>query len=463
MDPNGNFNPIYEFLRAAFPLQNNDNGGNEVAQAGGDHQADPAEGSQAPQQRHTDIQMDHADDDEMPDLQEVSDSSDSEGESESDRDAEEVEMQAVDDDDMPPLIPLASSASDRPLPPSPGRINRNRRARVEDDEDEERDRRHPSQRIGNPSGSSTPQTTPQAHASSPTPASDPRPTPHVQHHIFHVNMSARGGAPNNDPLRFFQHMMPTGGNNAPPANNTNNATPPPQTQQPQQPQQNNGRPPPPPLFGGVAVSFELGPGLPLPPLNGDPNAQPPNQPQLPNHLAELFTRIGMQVVGAGAANFGFGLGMDSEKEDPERARKLVDGLEEVPVGLVRRLERVGGTGGGMGEDETKGGDGGCAICWDRLVDADGEGFGVQETEKEEEGSESKQPRIVSLPFNIDPDNLTYVSWRRRQRERQQAEAAAAGAAQGANPGPVLMGNPLLSPTRIRIPMLMQMQLHLLLT
>ena len=173
---------------------------------------------------------------------------------------------------------------------------------------------------------------------------------------------------------------------------------------------------------------------------------------------------------ANLAGLGFGFNFDGsnfgEKEDPERARKLVDGLEEVPVGLVRRLERIGGTGGGMGEDETKGGDGGCAICWDRLlgsVDDAGQKCEKKEEESErtqpvtsmntDEASDRTTPKIVSLPcahvfhaeclipwfsrprqttcptcrFNIDPENLTYVSWRRRMRERRERERAEAGA------------------------------------
>jgi hypothetical protein len=186
--------------------------------------------------------------------------------------------------------------------------------------------------------------------------------------------------------------------------------------------------------------------------------------------------FGLNIPGgfnlANLAGLGFGFNFDGsgfgEKEDPERARKLVDGLEEVPVGLVRRLERIGGTGGGMGEDETKGGDGGCAICWDRLLGNVEESVHQhQECEKKEEESEGSQPetsmntneasnrttKIVSLPcahvfhaeclipwfsrprqttcptcrFNIDPENLTYVSWRRRMRERRERERAEARA------------------------------------
>jgi hypothetical protein len=58
-----------------------------------------------------------------------------------------------------------------------------------------------------------------------------------------------------------------------------------------------------------------------------------------------------------------------EKDDPERAKKLVNGLEHVPVGLVQRMTRVDGVPGAH-EDSTgtNGGEKpGCAICWDSLL------------------------------------------------------------------------------------------------
>jgi len=61
-----------------------------------------------------------------------------------------------------------------------------------------------------------------------------------------------------------------------------------------------------------------------------------------------------------------------EKEDPERAKKLVGGLEHVPEGLVRRMTRVDDIPGAH-EDlaETDGGKvPGCAICWDNLLPED---------------------------------------------------------------------------------------------
>jgi hypothetical protein len=143
-----------------------------------------------------------------------------------------------------------------------------------------------------------------------------------------------------------------------------------------------------------------------------------------------------------------------EREDPERAEKLVKGLERVPVGLVRRMMRVDNV-PGVSEDLT-GTDGGevpgCAICWDSLLPEDpGEDAELHSSsptstsEHPTDGSDSKSAvsdptpdddsssAIICLPcshvfhasclvpwfskpkhttcptcrFDIDPKNLTY--------------------------------------------------------
>ncbi|KAH9480695.1 hypothetical protein JR316_0007295 [Psilocybe cubensis] len=448
-----------------------------------------------------DVQMDY---DDLPPLQEVSDSSDSESESESDRDANEVEMQAVDqndedawiDVDTPPNAPSSSSTPRPSLYSTTSRPTGNRRARVEDDQDEERDRRHPSQRVSSSTrnNSSATFSSSQTGANLPqvqTPATNPT-IPHIHRHIIRASFNVAGNLDinnNANALRLFQHLIspPVNTNNNATSNQNNNNNPPntenpeggvapPPPQQPELPQQpgNNGPP-----IEGMALSFEIGPGFTFP-IGVDPQANPPtanpgahdahthqHPPRAGGPLADilgLLGRLGGGLDGETFINFGnmgFGLGMHQEKDDPERAKRLVDGLEVVPVGLVRRLERVGGAGSASGEEPANGGDAGCAICWDKLLDGDGEGFGKEKKEgSAEEGSSSSasetvQPKIVSLPcahvfhadcllpwfarprhttcptcrFNIDPENLTHASMRRRERRER---AAARQAEEGEN-------------------------------
>ncbi|PFH51206.1 hypothetical protein AMATHDRAFT_59465 [Amanita thiersii Skay4041] len=336
----------------------------------------------------------------------------------------------------------------------------NRRARVDDDEDEERDRRHPSQRISSAHGnrptdissppqlqSSSPQSSPSRSQSRPLPSRLPPP--------FWIPAIPRLGYDNTtDPLRFFQHLVPTlhipsnsmnpqaDDNNTPPTNNsdpdslpqnpTSNATTNPATTATPAPQVQAQEP-----NGGSGTNDPFGaPGFAL--------------------FAETMARLGL--LGAMLS-----LNNEAEAEDPERARKLVDGLEEVPVGLAKRLERVGGTDGGTNDRDSM-----CAICYDRLLDPEA-GFGndggtvdkpqakeenVQESacindastpstsDKQPSTSEvePRYPKIVTLPcahafhasclipwfsrpkqttcptcrFNLDPENLTRT---RRRRAR----------------------------------------------
>ena len=327
--------------------------------------------------------------DDLPDLQSVSDS---------DSDMDPADIQALSDDDMPGLEsishpgPTASTAgtSTAASPePEPSASSR-RRARVEDDEDNDRDRRHPSQRVGSPIDQ---------HITNPLPPPPPPPIPaqqqqqQQQRRFFAtprvratINFPAffRTVVTGPDAFRIFQQQQQ--GN----PNQPNPNAPPPFMNAPQT------------FLGGVAMSINLngnngvgvgnaqphphgepqpGQGAPNPNSNPDPNpnANPPrpdgHRPFDPNDLASVrqFFNFFQNAV----ENFGFD--REREPEDPERAKKLIDALEEVPVGLVRRLERVGGSADrekGGEETGAVGGDVGCAICWDKLLDGDGEGWGV---------------------------------------------------------------------------------------
>lgn len=102
--------------------------------------------------------------------------------------------------------------------------------------------------------------------------------------------------------------------------------------------------------------------------------------------------------------FPMGMGMfgEPEKDDPERAKRLINGLEIVPKGLVRRLERVGGAPGAHEESATQAGDVMCAVCWDTLLDEDGTTW---ESEKKdgavsEEGQGREQGKLIFVLFSI---------------------------------------------------------------
>ncbi|KAG6849049.1 hypothetical protein H0H93_011774 [Arthromyces matolae] len=342
----------------------------------------------------------HGDRDSMPDLQSVSNSSevldlDSDEEEEEEEEEEaEVMMHAVDDDDD---SEWSDESDDIPaLEAIPPRLNHNRRARVEDDEDEERDRRHPSQRVRLPLTATGSVVSPATHASNNPNIVDTRPNP------------------------------------------------PPQTNAANTPQRQMN-----PFINGFAIAIDA---------NGQRIVRP-LQTGFPFLGGNTFNADGAGAVpangpgvGAGAGNFMDFLGFlsslsESEKDDPVRAKKLVDALEEVPVGLLRRLEALSGKiigedGGSGNEGDGMGaGDCSCAICWDRLLDGEG-GFTVQgdqdnadveaETSRMVSSSDPSQPKIVTLPcahvfhaaclvpwfsrprqttcptcrFNIDPERLT---------------------------------------------------------
>ncbi|TFY79971.1 hypothetical protein EWM64_g4034, partial [Hericium alpestre] len=74
-----------------------------------------------------------------------------------------------------------------------------------------------------------------------------------------------------------------------------------------------------------------------------------------------------------------GASMEPERDDPARARKLVRGLEIVPDGLVKRMERLA-----KEEGDTGGMSAGCAVCWEPLFGEDA-GNGWEENKQDADG------------------------------------------------------------------------------
>ena len=371
----------------------------------------------------------HPDGYSMPDLQPISDEDDS-----SMDDADEVEtmpeLQPIDSDSdtsslmMPELLPInldngpfrvrnTTPAPERSTPNS-GPPRTNRRARVEDDEDEDRDRRHPSQRAAIPADPNHNQ---------------PRPPPPIPHH-FHIPafvhiVTGPGIQATPDAVRVIQHIVargPAQGQNPNPTlnptqqNNNNNDN----SNNNNRQQNRRGVP----IFAG-GFTVTLGTGPPPGDANGNmtgaaaqtPANAPPVGFELRNPGMGGAVRADMldmatfaDIMGRFGAGLGQILGLDGEKEqeDVERAKKLVSGLEEVPEGLVKRLERVGGAPGGH-VDGSQGGQvtdapPGCAICWDTLLDAESDGFAVKETTDDENPTTSEETAASSTddPSAVQP-------------------------------------------------------------
>ncbi|KAG1860192.1 hypothetical protein DFJ58DRAFT_779917 [Suillus subalutaceus] len=311
------------------------------------------------------------DEDSMPELRSVSDSDESD-DSQSSRAETLPNLLTVDDDhdsdwtddedDLPPLEPIAGS----------------RRARVEDDVDEARDRRHPSERVGRPASPPIP----------PPQPSNPEQRPPTGNQAFLDGFMA--------PL-FGMNTMP-GGNTFPgPGPGAENIAV---------------------EHTGFTFTIPLGGppnqngGGPAPPPFGAANVQPDAAGGRDGFL-QAFADFLQQMQ-----QFG---GLDDNREDPERAKKLIAGLEAVPIGLVKRLERVGGAPGGHvdGAEATESSSPGCAICWDTLLDAESDSFKAKAPEEPPAGAstetleaESNAPMSTdsasapSMPTSTDSDLLS---------------------------------------------------------
>ncbi|KAF9075864.1 hypothetical protein BDP27DRAFT_962203 [Rhodocollybia butyracea] len=412
----------------------------------------------------------------MPVLEDVSDSSDSDGAVDYDDEDDDQAMDTSEAFDVtasssfiPGFVGIQSDFhthddeggdgdDDGVMPPlEPVRLARpqgTRRARVEDDVDgdSERDRRHPSQRASRhptPVPSASAIRPPERQAGVPGVAADPLPSnPHRRHRHHHPYQPIA--------MNFLSQMG----------------------------------------FGGTGHAANLQPSGNRPQSNpregaSQGNGQQPATPRNPiTTILELLQAGGQTGTFTFNSETGgfpfFGMRQVPEREDSERAKVLVDGLEEVPPGLIRRLERI--------SPESSG----CAICWEKLLEDAAEYLRREEEEEKNKTTEDaikadsekqpdmsvnttagpaavpstsstraripKYPRIVTLPcshvfhadclipwftrphqttcptcrFNIDPDNLTHGIGARRR-----AAASASGGDVAAE-----VGGPVPDPTRI---------------
>lgn len=366
---------------------------------------------------------------------------------------------------LPSGDPPAYTAATQP-PSSASRSSR--RARVDEEEDEDDQRQTNRQRMHAPL------------LDSDHPSNDHHFHPdmhlHAQQHREQQQQAAQPNAanPQRPPLPFNRISFtvdilpilgaPTGAPAPAPAPAAHAAP----AGNPQQPTQGRAVPP---------VFFELRMPFPPPSPADGPQGDEAHAQRTPNDFANAF----LHALQMGNMPWGQFPGFSAEEpDDPGRAKRLLSGLEQVPEGLVKRMERVG-----MVEGEQVV----CAICFDSLlktedaeaaedkmeieVDSTSSPLPSRESasdsadttmDEERKAAEELDGKIVVLPcahvfhasclrpwftrphrttcptcrFDIDPESLTYVPPSRRPRPRQPTahpaeQAPAAGPANAPQP------------------------------
>ena len=86
------------------------------------------------------------------------------------------------------------------------------------------------------------------------------------------------------------------------------------------------------------------------------------------------------------------MGGFEEPDDPARAKKLLNGLEEAPEGLLKRMERLGEEDKEMPT---------CAVCFDSLLQF------AEDREDDGKGYEPSEPGLSSsVPMDVDTESTT---------------------------------------------------------
>ncbi|KAI0754780.1 hypothetical protein C8Q80DRAFT_1141054 [Daedaleopsis nitida] len=255
----------------------------------------------------------------------------------------------VDARDVDLLPQSSSSASSGPSRPALNQTRSSRRARVDDDEEDEDDWRESNrQRMHSPT------THDDEHHFMPIPEDHgvpqrtrDRPASPQRNVRSSSEQPAQGPAPHPQLSRMqwtFDFLpVPGQSNQQPPAGS-----------QPAQPQQVGGD-------GQPFLNFFI--NLPFPGQGPAPQAG-----AAPNNANDGGNAPANGGFVFPPFPFPFGMDMMEERDDPDRAKKLVDGLEVVHSGLVKRMQRVGGPGTSKGEVPT------CSVCWESLLEPEGGGF-----------------------------------------------------------------------------------------
>ncbi|RPD62587.1 hypothetical protein L226DRAFT_482339 [Lentinus tigrinus ALCF2SS1-7] len=294
----------------------------------------------------------------------------------------DVEMTSVEE-----ASSSSTSSSSQPAPNSQARTTR--RARVEDeDEDEDYWRESNRQRMHSPTPHDYDEhhqymPIPEDHGVPEAPEAAPNEASHAQPNARasteQPQQQPRGLPPPYGGLFLTLDIIPIPFNDTPGNTQSQDAPQPQATSLPRgAPQPQNAAQPGPQMLNFI-MNFPITGHGPAPQAGAAGNGNAPFRPIFlipPPYVYPPFTDGGNVPGNTGFTfppfpfPFPFPFGMDrlEERDDPERAQRLVDGLEEVPVGLVKRMQQVGGPGTARGEIPT------CAVCWESLLEPEGGGF-----------------------------------------------------------------------------------------
>ncbi|THH07710.1 hypothetical protein EW145_g3191 [Phellinidium pouzarii] len=168
---------------------------------------------------------------------------------------------------------------------------------------------------------------------------------------------------------------------------------------------------------GINTDADAGAGAGAAGVGAGANANARTNGEIPINFFDFFRTIFSQ---GGLASFA----SEARREDPERARRLVAGLDAVPEGLIKRMQHIGGAPGvhedsaSMGEEDVQ-----CAVCWDSLLNAEGDSFkSHSEVPQAEVQNEDRTGNVEDAPA-VAPEHTA-------DRDVPSTSAPAASVAQG---------------------------------